>query len=141
MLPEIFRVFTWHHTTYSVLITLDAILALMTGASGEGLSKGGDGAPRMALRAAGVTLATSLGWGIHLARELARLLNESGGVLDWIFIPRLLFYAVAVAFWPYGVRALIVAAPPECRKGLWLTFGAWLALGAVLALIPYIAIR
>src|SRR5262245_34579150 len=113
---------------YAVLVTADAILALLTGAAGEGIVKGKKWAPRLALRSAGVVLPTSLGMGILLWPAL----RDPFGQVQIGIASRLLYYGIAVLFWPYGVRALVIAAPEESRRSLILTFVAWLGVGVML---------
>lgn len=138
LLPEIFGMGTGHGTVYAFLVTLDAVLALLTGASGEGLWKGKDWAPKLALQAGGTILPISIGWGIPLVRQV--MLNPHPGY-NVLLLPRVLFYAVSVGVWPYAIRSLIVNAPPERRRSLWLAWIAWLVVGVAITSMPYISFR
>src|SRR5688572_24768435 len=100
LLPEILQIGRTSQY-YAMLVTADAVLAVLTGAAGEGLWKGKPWAPRLALRTGGVLLATSLGLGLLMAP----ILVSPGGVLRLGILARLLYYAVSVAFWPYAVRS------------------------------------
>jgi hypothetical protein len=118
---------------YLLVAGIDLILALLTLTAASGLRRGKAWGPGVALRAAGLVLATSLGWGILLAPEV---LHD-----NTLLIPRVLFYVIAIALWPCAIWTFVKAASPESRKSLWVTLAASLAIGAVLMGAQYMAYR
>jgi hypothetical protein len=111
---------------YALVVTTDAVLALGTGVAGEGIWHGKTWAPKLALRTAGVVLGTSIITLVLIARFMLEY-----RLVDALGLARLLYCVLAVAFWPYGVRTLIVSAPAESRKSLTVSFFLWLVLGTL----------
>lgn len=129
LLPEILQLSRISHD-FALIVTMDAVLAFATAAAGEGLWHGKKWAPKLALRTAGVVLATSIGMVVLMVRYMA----AHPGV-DILGIARLLYYALAIALWPYGVRTVIVSAPEPSRKSMKVSFFLWLVFGIPLALV------
>jgi len=127
LLPEVLQV-SRSTRDYAAFVTMDAALALVTAASGEGLRHDKSWAPKLALRAAGVGLAMSIGMGAFIVSFMA----EHGTFRDPLLVSRMLYYVLAVAFWPYGVRTLLRSAPEDSRKSLTISFILWLVFGAPL---------
>jgi len=112
-------------------MTVDAVLAIATGVAGEGLMRGKPWAPKLALRTAGVVLSTSIGVGILIARSLA----ENWSLFSASVLARMLYYVIALAFWPYGIRALFLAAPADAWRSWMWNFIIWLFGGIPLVLL------
>ena len=115
---------------YWIVVVLDLMLAVMTVLAGAGVRRGDPRAPRMALLAAGVVVSTSIGWGVILAPEVASAFSgrpQHSNTL--VLMPRLLFYLIAVLFWPYATRAIVQSAEPELRKSLGASLAASLVVG------------
>jgi hypothetical protein len=125
LIPEMLQI-PQNSRAYALIATMDAVLALATGAAGEGLWHGKSWAPKLALRTAAIVLGTSTIFVVLIVRFLI----EHRG-LDALGLARLLYYVLVVAFWPYGVRTLIVAAPAESRKSLAFRFVLWLLFGTL----------
>jgi hypothetical protein len=123
LLPEVLQV-EKHAPMYAGLATLDGVLALLTGVAGEGVRHGKRWAPKLAMRTAGVTLAGSIGMGTLLVFWLVD--RQS---LDEFAVGRLLYYALTIALWFYGISTLVVAVPEAGRRSLKVSFGLWFVLG------------
>jgi len=130
MLPEALQASRFQRV-YAVVMTVDAILAIATGVAGDGLMQGKPWAPKLALRTAGVVLSTSVGLGMFIVRTVA----ANWDLFDVGILSRMLYYVIAIVFWPYGVRTLIRAAPADAWRSWMLNFILWLVAGIPLALI------
>jgi hypothetical protein len=116
------------HRIYALVLTVDAVLAMGTAVAGEGLIRGKPWAPKLALRMAGVLLSTSVGLGAFIARTITA--NWSLAGVD--ILARMLYYVIALVFWPYGIRTLLLGAPPDARHS-W----KWNFIVSLLAGIPF----
>ena len=130
LLPEIYETGRIQRI-YALLVTVDAILGVATGVAGEGLMRGKPWAPKLAISTAGVVLSTSLGLGFLIVR----FSDAERDLLSVDILSRLLYYVMAVAFWPYAVRALILAAPPGAWRPLMRSFIIWLVAGLPLLFV------
>jgi hypothetical protein len=130
LIPEISQI-SGARPVYWIVVALDAILAFLTVTAGWGIRTGWDGTVRLALWASGIVVATSIGWGILLYPEVIAGFPFTSRS-SWILLPRMGFYLLAVAFWPYGAKALIGSAPAESRKSLWRSFTCSLGAGAAI---------
>ena len=129
LIPEMLQI-SRYSRGYAEIATMDAVLALATCAAGEGVWHRKPWAPKLALRTAAVVLGTS----ILSLYFIVRFIIEHHW-MDLFGIVRLLYYGLAVSFWPYGVRALIVSAPPGSGKSRTVSFFLWLVFGTPMVLI------
>jgi hypothetical protein len=79
------------------------------------------------LALAGLLFATSAGMGLFILSKMLEDAPPANAVL--VVMPRLAFYVINVAFWPYGVQRIIRDEPAELRRSLWVFLGIWLLLG------------
>jgi len=128
-------------TVYWIVVVLDTVLSAMTISAGQGLRRGSPWAPRLALWATGLVLTTSLGWGVLLTPEVVRGLEYYRSSYNWVLVPRLLFYMIAIVFIPYAFWVIVASAPKESRKSYRLTFGSSLFVGAVTMAVLYVSFR
>jgi len=70
---------------------------------------------------------TSAGMGLFILSRMVEDAPPAHAVL--VLMPRLAFYLINIAFWPYGVRRIIRDEPAELHRSLWVFFGIWLLLG------------
>ena len=122
---------------FALITTVDAVLAMATAAAGEGIWHGKAWAPRLAMRTAGVVLATSIAMGFLVVNTLQVSLLAAHPTV-W---GRLLYYTMALVLWPYGVRTLLHGAPVETWKSLARSFVLWLFLGIPLVLVVMAILR
>ena len=137
LIPEVLQISKVFHI-HAMFFTIDAVLALMTAAAGEGLRHGKGWAPKLAMRAAGVMLSTSVGMMVFIVHWLT---EHRFRMFDPHVVSRMLYYVLAVAFWPYAVRTVIVAAPEASRAALKASFIIWLILGIPAASILLVVFR
>jgi hypothetical protein len=135
LLPEVLQL-SRITRAFALIVTTDAVLAFATAAVGEGVWRGKKWAPKLAMRTAGVVLGTSIG----MVALMVRFIVAHPGV-DFVGLARLLYYALAIALWPYGVRKVIVSAPEPSRKSLKVRFMLWLVFGVPLVLIVMAVFR
>jgi hypothetical protein len=128
LIPEIYRTAP-AGARYWVIVGTDLALAFSLVAAGQGLRKKASWAPNLTSAVAGVAMITSLAMGCQIVLWRIRVHEVFADDLYWL--PRLLFYLVNVAFWPFGQLAVFRFVPVEAHKTLWYA----LAMGGASGLI------
>jgi hypothetical protein len=135
LIRELFEV--WHdaYITFLRIIALDLLLALLTMAAGLGMMRRTPWAPLLALSVAAASIVPTLAFGIFLLPEFLNHLGRwfSGGESYYLrlLLPRMIFEAIKLAFWPYAfllLRRELMSEPASRRRG-W----NWMALSLLLS--------
>jgi hypothetical protein len=128
---------------YWLIAGIDVVISILSILAGRGLRKRSAWAPKVTSWVAGLMLTTSVGLGWLILDEVLKHLrwNRSLDLSDAALIPRLLFYLIALAFWPYGLRVMFRGVPSDSRKSTWVSLASSTFIGAIVTGLIYLSTR
>ncbi len=126
LIPEVIAYYFLGRVYHAIMVS-DLLFGIAMVAAGQGLRTEKLWAPSLALQTAGAVLSTSLGWGILFGFSMLDSYRSLRSELA--MLPRMLFYGIAVMFWPYGVAVLMRTTSRESRIYHWVSFATWAATG------------